>query len=103
MVQSLIHYSSFDTFFPRIAMLEASHLANVSVGKLSFARALTETRLFFQLLLSSGKKSLGFYLGSFGKVLCKISCEDQAKPTIFMGSAAVSKKEPRFGAQASGT
>ena len=41
----------------RITMLEASHLANVAVGQLSFARALTETRLFFQLLLSSGKQN----------------------------------------------
>ena len=86
----------------RIAMLEASQLANVSVGQLSFARALTETRLFFQLLLSAGStKSLDFYLDSICKVLCKISCEDQAKPTISTGSAAVPKKEPRFGAQAS--
>ncbi len=29
----------------RIAMLEASRLANVAVGQISFARALTETRL----------------------------------------------------------
>jgi hypothetical protein len=41
----------------RITMLEASQLANVAVGQLSFARALTETRLFFQLLLSSGKEN----------------------------------------------
>jgi hypothetical protein len=39
----------------RIAMLEASHLAKVPVSQLSFARALTETRLFFQLLLSAGE------------------------------------------------
>ena len=37
----------------RIAMLEASHLANVSVSQLSFARALTETRLFLKILLSA--------------------------------------------------
>jgi hypothetical protein len=37
----------------RIAMLEASHLANLSVGQISFARALTETRLFLKLLLST--------------------------------------------------
>jgi hypothetical protein len=37
----------------RIAMLQATHLANVSVAQLSFARALTETRLFLKLLLSS--------------------------------------------------
>ena len=37
----------------RIAMLEASHLANVSVSQLSFARALTETRLFLKILLST--------------------------------------------------
>ena len=37
----------------RIAMLEAGRLANVSVGQLSFARALTETRMFFKLLLST--------------------------------------------------
>lgn len=36
----------------RIATLEASRMANVSVGQLSFARALTETRLFLKLLLS---------------------------------------------------
>ena len=39
----------------RTAMLEASRLANVSVGQLSFARALTETRLFFKLLLSTAE------------------------------------------------
>ena len=39
----------------RIAMIEASRLANVSVGQLSFARALTETRLFFKLLLSTAE------------------------------------------------
>jgi hypothetical protein len=39
----------------RLAMLEASHLANVSVSQLSFARALTETRLFFKLLLSTAE------------------------------------------------
>jgi len=39
----------------RIAMLEASQLAKVPVGQLSFARALTETRLFLQLLLSAGQ------------------------------------------------
>jgi hypothetical protein len=37
----------------RIAMLEASHLASVSVAQLSFARALTETRLFLKILLSN--------------------------------------------------
>jgi hypothetical protein len=37
----------------RIAMFEASRSANVSVGQLSFARALTETRLFFKLILST--------------------------------------------------
>lgn len=36
----------------RIAMLEASQKANLAVGQLSFARALTETRLFFKILLS---------------------------------------------------
>ena len=41
----------------RIAMLEASQLAKVPVSRLSFARALTETRLFFQLLLSTGDKN----------------------------------------------
>ena len=37
----------------RIAMLEASRLKNLSVAQISFARALTETRLFFKLLMSS--------------------------------------------------
>jgi len=37
----------------RIAMFEASRLINLSVGQLSFARALTETRLFLKLLLST--------------------------------------------------
>jgi len=37
----------------RIAMIQASRLANVCVGQLSFARALTETRLFFKFLLST--------------------------------------------------
>jgi hypothetical protein len=34
----------------RVAMLEASTLANAPVSRLSFARALTETRLFFKFL-----------------------------------------------------
>ena len=42
----------------RSAMLEAGRLANVSVGQLSFARALTETRLFFKLLLSTAEALL---------------------------------------------
>ena len=42
----------------RIAMLEASRSANVSVGQLSFARALTETRLFFKLVLSAAEPLL---------------------------------------------
>jgi hypothetical protein len=37
----------------RLAMLEACRLANVSVSQLSFARALTETRLFLKFLLSA--------------------------------------------------
>jgi hypothetical protein len=37
----------------RIAMLEASRLTKLSVGQLSFARALTETRLFFKLVLTT--------------------------------------------------
>jgi len=37
----------------RIAMLQASQLINVSVGQLSFTRALTETRLFFNLVLTT--------------------------------------------------
>jgi hypothetical protein len=41
----------------RIAMLEASQLAKLPVSQLSFARALTETRLFFQLLLSTGEEN----------------------------------------------
>ena len=42
----------------RIAMLEASCLVNVSVAQLSFARALTETRLFFKLLVSAADVDL---------------------------------------------
>lgn len=41
----------------RIAMLEASLLAKVSVARLSFARALTETRVFFKLLTSTGEEN----------------------------------------------
>lgn len=41
----------------RIAMLEAGSLANLSVARLSFARSLTETRLFFKRLLSSAKQT----------------------------------------------
>jgi hypothetical protein len=37
----------------RIAMLEASRLTNVSVAQLSFASALTETRLLFKILVST--------------------------------------------------
>ena len=39
----------------RIAMLQASRLANLSVGQLSFARALTETRLFLKILVSTAQ------------------------------------------------
>jgi hypothetical protein len=42
----------------RIAMLEASRLAKVSVAQFSFVRALTETRLFFKLLLSTTEVNL---------------------------------------------
>jgi len=42
----------------RMAMLEAGSLAKVSVGQLSFARALTETRLFFKLLVSTTNPDL---------------------------------------------
>jgi hypothetical protein len=41
----------------RIAMLEASQLAKVPVAQLSFARALTEKRLFFKLLLPTGEQN----------------------------------------------
>jgi hypothetical protein len=41
----------------RIAMLEASHLVNVSVSQLSFARALTETRLFLRILLTTAEQN----------------------------------------------
>ena len=37
----------------RIAMLEGSRLKNVAIARISFARALTETRLFLKLLMSS--------------------------------------------------
>ena len=40
----------------RIAMLQASQLVKVSVGQLSFARALTETRLFLKHLLSTAEQ-----------------------------------------------
>jgi hypothetical protein len=42
----------------RIAMLEATHLTNLSVCQLSFARALTETRLFLKLLLTTADRLL---------------------------------------------
>ena len=42
----------------RIAMLEAGCLMNVSVAQLSFARALTETRLLFKLLVSTADVDL---------------------------------------------
>ena len=42
----------------RLAMLEASHLIHVSVGQISFTRALTETRLFLKLLLATSEKLL---------------------------------------------
>jgi hypothetical protein len=35
----------------RLAMIEAGRLVNISVGGLSFARALTETRLFFKMII----------------------------------------------------
>jgi hypothetical protein len=42
----------------RIAMREASRSTQLSVGQLSFARALTETRLFFKTLLSPAEPLL---------------------------------------------
>lgn len=42
----------------RIAMLEASCLMNVAVAQLSFARALTETRLLFKLLVATADVDL---------------------------------------------
>ena len=82
----------------RIAMLEASRSANVSVGQLSFARALTETRLFFNLLLSTaGAASVAFCLGHTRARLCTTPCAVQAGPPIPPKPAAVSKKEPGIG------
>ena len=42
----------------RIAMLDACRLVKLSVGQLSFARALTETRLFLKLLLATTAQHL---------------------------------------------
>jgi hypothetical protein len=42
----------------RMAMLQAGCLMNVCVAQLSFARALTETRLFFDLLISTADVDL---------------------------------------------
>jgi hypothetical protein len=42
----------------RIAMIEASCLTNLSVAQLSFARALTETRLFFKIVVSTADLDL---------------------------------------------
>ena len=42
----------------RIAMFEAGRLKNLSVAQLSFARALTQTRLFLKLLMSAGDVGL---------------------------------------------
>ena len=39
----------------RVAMLEGSKLCNLSVGQLSFTRALTETRLFLKKLLAGAE------------------------------------------------
>jgi len=51
----LVHMIAFCLI--RIAMLEAGRVAHVSVSQLSFARALTETRLFFNRLLFNTDKS----------------------------------------------
>ena len=42
----------------RIAMFEAARLKNLSMAQLSFARALTETRLFMKLLMSASDVDL---------------------------------------------
>jgi hypothetical protein len=42
----------------RIAMFGASRLKNLPVAQLSFARALTQTRLFLKLLMSAGDVGL---------------------------------------------
>jgi hypothetical protein len=42
----------------RLAMIEASRLLHISVGQISFARALTESRLFLRLLLTTSEKLL---------------------------------------------
>jgi len=39
----------------RLAMLDASSIIHVSVGQISFSRALTETRLFLKILLSTSE------------------------------------------------
>ena len=47
----------------RTAMLEAARLVNLSVGQLSFTRALTETRLFLRNLVGYGTDvTMGFDL-----------------------------------------
>jgi hypothetical protein len=63
----------------RIAMIEASRLANVSIGQLSFARALTETRLFFKLLLSTAEVLLWPSIWA-GFVRCCARHRVQSKP-----------------------
>ena len=47
----------------RTAMLEAARLGNVSVGQLSFARALTEIRLFLNSYCPPLKVSCGLHSG----------------------------------------
>jgi len=51
----------------RIAMFEAGRLKNLSVAQFSFARALSETRLFMKLKMSAGDVDCG---PPYGRNLC---------------------------------
>ena len=51
----LVHMISFCLI--RLAMFEAARLADITVGGLSFARVLTETRLFFKMIITNKRES----------------------------------------------
>jgi hypothetical protein len=88
----------------RIAMIEASHLANVSVTQLSFARALAETRLFLKLLLSTPwSPNVVNHVDRIRAVLRMSQSAVQARSPVPTRPPAIAQKESGLGKTSSRT
>ena len=72
-----------------MTVLGACRVVKLPIGQLSFARALTETRLFLRFLLAAGKVSVWVSLGT---VICallrtRFGVKFELGPSIYKGSS----------------